>query len=57
MTIVPAAASGDIDPRVLAWKGISVLCKLDVVSELWVRREDWEALGLRAVRERTAFIL
>lgn len=53
-TIVPAPR--DIDPRILAWKGISVLCKLDSVSDLWIRREDWEALGLRAVKERCFFL-
>ena len=51
--IVPAPR--EIDPRELAWKGISTLSKLDVANELWIRREDWEALGMRAVRERAFF--
>lgn len=35
----------DVDPRVLIWKGASVLGKMDGVSELWVTREDWVRLG------------
>ena len=30
------------DPAHLAWKGIQNLCRLDVVSDLWIRRDDWE---------------
>ncbi|KAI5475415.1 actin-related protein 8 [Pseudohyphozyma bogoriensis] len=53
MAIVPPPR--EIDPRILAWKGISVLSKLDSSIDLWVRREDWEALGMRAVKERAFF--
>ena len=30
------------DPAHLAWKGIQNLCRLDVVSDLWIRKDDWE---------------
>lgn len=53
MAIVPPPR--EIDPRILAWKGISVLSKLDAAQDLWIRREDWEALGLRAVKERAFY--
>ncbi|BGP17439.1 hypothetical protein JCM10213_003278 [Rhodosporidiobolus nylandii] len=42
----------EIEPENLAWKGISALAKLDCSNDLWVRREEWEMLGMRAVRER-----
>lgn len=35
----------DVDPRVLIWKGASVLGKMDGISELWVTKEDWVRLG------------
>ena len=31
----------EVDPRVLAWKGATVLAKMESVSELWVTPSDW----------------
>jgi hypothetical protein len=31
----------DVDPAVLAWKGASVLGKMDGVADLWVTVTDW----------------
>lgn len=31
----------DVDPRVLIWKGASVLGKMDGVADLWITRDDW----------------
>lgn len=45
----------EIEPENLAWKGISVLIKIEASNELWVRQEDWQELGMRAVRERCFF--
>ncbi|GAA5948952.1 hypothetical protein JCM3765_003964 [Sporobolomyces pararoseus] len=45
----------EIEPENLAWKGISVLVKIEASNELWVRQEDWQELGMRAVRERCFF--
>ena len=45
----------EIDSRILAWKGIAVLSKLDCANDLWIRKEDWESLGMRAVRERAFY--
>ncbi|GAA6022077.1 hypothetical protein JCM11491_004742 [Sporobolomyces phaffii] len=45
----------EIEPENLAWKGISVLIKIEASNELWVRQEDWRELGMRAVRERCFF--
>lgn len=53
VSIVPPPR--EIDPRILAWKGISTLSKLECSNDLWIRREDWECLGLRAVKERAFY--
>lgn len=50
LTYVPSPK--EIEPENLAWKGIAALAKLECSNEVWVRREEWEALGMRAVRER-----
>ncbi|KDQ13053.1 hypothetical protein BOTBODRAFT_160982 [Botryobasidium botryosum FD-172 SS1] len=52
--VIPAPK--EIDPRVLAWKGVSVLGKLDALGDLWVQEADWEMLGIRAVKERSFFL-
>ncbi|GAA5929917.1 uncharacterized protein JCM15063_004664 [Sporobolomyces koalae] len=45
----------EIEPENLAWKGISVLIRIEASNELWTRQEDWQALGMRAVRDRAFF--
>lgn len=51
INIVPAPL--DLDPSHLAWKGASVLSRIDVANDLWVRADEYERLGFRAVRERS----
>ncbi|KIK08875.1 hypothetical protein K443DRAFT_655462 [Laccaria amethystina LaAM-08-1] len=36
----------EVDPRVLAWKGASVLGKMDGASDLWVTPSDWVCINL-----------
>jgi len=43
----------EMDPKFLSWKGGSVLCKLESAQELWISREEWHAIGVRAIRERS----
>ncbi|GAA5893576.1 hypothetical protein JCM5296_007491 [Sporobolomyces johnsonii] len=45
----------EIEPENLAWKGISVLSRLDAANDLWIRNDEWESLGMRAVRERAFY--
>ncbi|GAA6053412.1 hypothetical protein JCM3770_002314 [Rhodotorula araucariae] len=45
----------EIEPENLAWKGVGALGRLEGAQEMWVRREEWEALGMRAVRERAFY--
>ncbi|CAG8694211.1 8420_t:CDS:10, partial [Cetraspora pellucida] len=42
----------DLDPRLLAWKGGSVMSKLEIVNELWINSNEWEELGVRCLREK-----
>jgi len=42
----------DVDKRVLAWKGASVLGRMEGVTEMWVTGADWNTFGMRAVKER-----
>lgn len=42
VAIIPAPKS--IDPRVLAWKGGSVLAKLESVNDMWVQKGDWVSI-------------
>lgn len=58
---LPAAqavpAPRDMDPAHVAWKGAAVMTRLEsIVSESRVRRQEWEVLNWRAVRERTLFL-
>ncbi|EGG08152.1 uncharacterized protein MELLADRAFT_35076 [Melampsora larici-populina 98AG31] len=46
----------DIDPKLLAWKGVSLLCRLDAANDLWIRSSDWEVLGSKGIKDRTMFM-
>ncbi|CAG8632210.1 16864_t:CDS:10 [Racocetra fulgida] len=45
-----------VDPRLLAWKGGSVMSKLEIVNELWINSNEWEELGVRCLREKALFV-
>lgn len=45
----------DNDPACLPWKGGAVMVEADAVREGWVYRDEWEARGVRALRERVPF--
>lgn len=51
LNIVPSPLG--FDPRIVIWKGASLLAKLEAVNDLWIRAGDWEVLGARAIKERT----
>lgn len=42
----------NMDPDILAWKGLAVQAQLDSMQELWVRKADWDTLGYRALKEK-----
>ena len=61
----------ELDPRVIVWKGTSILARLDT-SPVWVTAKDWvsftrityvilltlapDRLGMRAFRDRSLFL-
>lgn len=54
VNVIPALSG--VDERTLAWKGISILTKLDVSSDVFVRADDYERLGMKAFKDRNAFL-
>lgn len=52
--VIPAPR--EIDPSWLVWKGISVFARLETAADFWVGREEWDMVGMRALRERTMFL-
>jgi actin-related protein 8 len=46
----------DVDPAILAWKGASVLGKMDGVADLWLTATDWDTLGMRGLKERCFYL-
>lgn len=42
----------EFDARELAWKGVGLISRLDVVNDLWIRASDFDTLGYKALRER-----
>jgi len=45
----------EIDPNFLAWKGGSVLGRLDAVNEMWLTQSDWDIMGMRGLKDRSFF--
>ncbi|KAF7727077.1 actin-like protein arp8 [Apophysomyces ossiformis] len=48
--ILPAPR--ELDPRLLVWKGASVLSKLDTAKDMWIGEEEWDEIGARCLKER-----
>ncbi|KAL1918111.1 uncharacterized protein VTP21DRAFT_3377 [Calcarisporiella thermophila] len=46
----------EMDPRLVVWKGASVLSKLETAREMWVGTKEWEEMGARALKERVLFV-
>lgn len=45
-----------LNPRFVSWKGASVMCNLESLNDMWIRREEWEALGAKALKDRLVFL-
>ena len=54
VSIVPPPRN--LNPAFVSWKGASVMCNLEGLSDMWIRRDEWEALGARALKDRCAFL-
>ena len=48
--ILPAPRG--LDPRLVAWRGGVVWTRLDSMQDIWIRREEWDELGMRSVKMR-----
>ncbi|CAO1621613.1 unnamed protein product [Parajaminaea phylloscopi] len=46
----------DLDPTLLAWKGMAVLPRLDSAAEMWVTQDEWKLLGWKCVKDKCAFL-
>ena len=45
-----------VDPLVLSWKGGSVISRLDITKEQWIRQGEWQKKSVRVLREKCSFI-
>lgn len=45
----------NLNPRFVSWKGASVMCNLETLSDMWIRRDEWDAVGPRALKDRYTF--
>ncbi|KAF9908532.1 actin-like protein arp8 [Lobosporangium transversale] len=46
----------DMDPRLLVWKGGSVLSKLETAKEMWIKPLEWELMGRKVLRDKSLFV-
>ncbi|WVQ70170.1 uncharacterized protein L199_008395 [Kwoniella botswanensis] len=53
VSIVPPPRN--LNPRYVSWKGASVMCNLESLSDMWIRRDEWEAIGTRSLKDRYLF--
>jgi actin-related protein 8 len=54
VSIVPPPRN--LNPRFVSWKGASVICNMESLGDMWIRRDEWEAVGARALKERCLFL-
>ncbi|WVQ71591.1 hypothetical protein IAR50_001131 [Cryptococcus sp. DSM 104548] len=50
VTIVPPPRG--LNPKFVSWKGGSVMCHIESLQDMWIRRDEWEATGSRALKDR-----
>ncbi|WVF72264.1 hypothetical protein IAT40_007076 [Kwoniella sp. CBS 6097] len=53
VSIVPPPRN--LNPRFVSWKGASVMCNLESLSDMWIRKDEWQAIGGRALKDRYLF--
>jgi actin-related protein len=46
----------DMDPRMLAWKGASILARLDQADDYWVEGDEWRERGVALLRDVLPFV-
>jgi actin-related protein len=45
----------NLNPCYVSWKGASVMCNIEGLSDMWFEKEEWEALGPRTLKDRCLF--
>ncbi|ORY33761.1 putative nuclear actin-related protein [Naematelia encephala] len=45
----------NLNPRFVCWKGASVMCNLESLADMWIGKDEWEAVGAKALKERYFF--
>ncbi|WWC69531.1 uncharacterized protein I206_103473 [Kwoniella pini CBS 10737] len=53
VSIVPPPRG--LNPRYVSWKGASVMCNLESLNDMWIRKDEWDAIGIRALKDRYLF--
>ena len=47
--------SRECDPAIVGWRGAAMASKLESTNEAWITGREWQDIGLRVLKERTAF--
>jgi actin-related protein 8 len=54
VSIIPPPRN--LNPKFVSWKGASVMCNLEGLSDMWIRRDEFEAIGVRSLKDRCLFL-
>jgi hypothetical protein len=41
-----------LDPRVVSWRGGTVMTRLEIMQDMWIKRSEWSDIGMRAYKNR-----
>lgn len=41
-----------LDPRFVTWRGGVVWTRLDQMNDIWIKRQEWDEIGIKAYRNR-----
>nr|ODN81213.1 nuclear protein [Cryptococcus depauperatus CBS 7841] len=50
VSIVPPPRG--LNPRYVSWKGGSVMCHFESLQDMWIRGDEYDAIGARALKDR-----
>lgn len=45
-----------LNPKFMSWKGASVMCNLDSLSDMWIGADEFEDLGARMLKDRCGLL-
>jgi actin-related protein len=41
-----------LNPRYVTWRGGVVWTRLDAMNDIWIKRQEWDEIGMKAYRNR-----